>query len=154
VAGRAGRSTLQGEVIIQTHQPHHYALQHVVDHDFRMFVAQELQDRKELDYPPFSRLVLIEAKGTREDQVQEEADRFSKLLRGTNGAFIVLGPSPAVIAKIRKQYRWHIIIKNKKANDPSGSHLRQALRRALNIFEQKPQRNVRLIIDVDPVGLL
>jgi len=154
VAGRAGRSTLQGEVIIQTHQPQHYALQHVVDHDFVTFVAQELQDRKELDYPPFSRLVLIEAKGKREDQVQEEAERFSKLLRGTNGAFTVLGPSPAVIGKIKNQYRWHIIVKNKKASDPSGSHLRRALRTALTSFQHKAQRTVRLIIDVDPVGLL
>ncbi len=154
VAGRSGRSALQGEVIIQTHQPQHYALQHVVDHDFSTFIAQELQARRELDYPPFSRLVLIEAKGKKEEQVRQEAERFTKLLKGTNGAFTVLGPSPAVIGKIKNQYRWHIIVKNKKASDPSGSHLRRALRTALTSFQHKAQRTVRLIIDVDPVGLL
>jgi primosomal protein N' len=55
VAGRAGRSTLKGEVVIQTHQPKHYTLQHVVDHDYRKFVEEELEERKELDYPPLSR---------------------------------------------------------------------------------------------------
>jgi primosomal protein N' (replication factor Y) (superfamily II helicase) len=154
VAGRAGRSTLHGEVVIQTHQPQHYTLQHVVDHDFKSFYNNELQARRELDYPPFSRLILIEAKGTTEQGVWLAADRVAKLLKGMNGAFAMLGPSPAVIAKINNRYRWHIILKNMKMQDPSGAHVRQALRNVMHAFDRRQTRAVRLIVDVDPVGLM
>ena len=154
VAGRAGRSTLRGEVIIQTHQPNHYTLKHVVDHDFKAFYAQELEARKELDYPPFSRLALIEVKGENEDRVRQESERFARLLKGRNGTFGVLGPSPAVLSKINNQYRWHIIVKDRKVDDPSGSRLRLALRAAKHAFDEKTSRAVRLIIDIDPVGLM
>lgn len=154
VAGRAGRSTLHGEVIIQTHQPQHYTLQHVVDHDFASFYTEELQERKELDYPPFSRLVLIEMKGKNEGSVRQESERFARFLHGRNGAFTILGPSPAVISKVNNQYRWHIIIKNLKAHDPAGSHMRSALRTALDTYKRQAKRAVRIIVDVDPVGLM
>lgn len=154
VAGRAGRSTLHGEVVIQTHQPRHYTLQHVIDHDFKAFYEQELQARKELDYPPFSRLVLVETKGVMEQEVESEASRFARLFKETEGTFTILGPSPAVVSKVSKQYRWHTIIKNMKTVDPAGSHLRYALRRAVSAFERGKRRNVRLIVDVDPVGLM
>jgi len=159
VAGRAGRSRPwrdggQSEVIIQTHQPQHYTLQHVVDHDFRTFYEQELQARRELEYPPFSRIVLIETKGRHEGHVRQAAEQFARLLKGTNGAYTVLGPSPAVIARINNQYRWHIIIKNKKVTDPTGSKLRQVLRKAMGDLGRTAKRSVRLIIDVDPVGMM
>jgi primosomal protein N' (replication factor Y) len=154
VAGRSGRSTLRGEVIIQTHQPKHYVLQHVVDHDFKAFYQEELESRRELGYPPFSRLVLIETKGQKESDVQKESERFVKLLRNADGACTVLGPSPAVIPRISNNYRWHIIVKSMKTYDPSGAHIRGALRRALAEFAKTQKRSVRLIIDVDPVGLM
>jgi primosomal protein N' (replication factor Y) len=154
VSGRAGRSTLLGEVIIQTYQPQHYTLQHVVDHDFSSFYSQELEARRELDYPPFSRLVLVETKGEDEEKVRELAERFAMHLKGNNGTFSVLGPAPAVIARINKQYRWHIIIKNLKRLDPSGSLLRHSLHATLGTFKPGRKNDVRLIVDVDPVGLM
>ena len=154
VAGRAGRSVLRGEVVIQTHQPDHFTLQHVVDHDFRAFYEQELEARKELEYPPFSRLVLIETKGMKETEVESESERFARLLKHADGTFTVLGPSPAVIARISNLYRWHIIVKNAKATDQSGQQLRNALRRSLNEFTGSQKHSVRLVIDVDPVGLM
>ena len=66
VAGRAGRSTLKGEVIIQTHQPGHEVFRHVLAHDVKGFLAEELENRKELDYPPASRLVLVEVRSLEE----------------------------------------------------------------------------------------
>ncbi len=153
VAGRAGRSTLKGEVIIQTHQPKNYTLEHVVDHDFKSFFSEELEERKELDYPPFSRLALIEFKGKSEEKVSAEAERFARHLRSLLGTFTILGPSPAVISKIRNQYRWHIIIKNLKSKDPAGVDLRYAIRRTLSDFGRN-QSSVRVIVDVDPIGLM
>ncbi len=154
VSGRAGRSTLLGEVIIQTYQPQHYTLQHVVDHDFDSFYREELEARRELDYPPFSRLVLVETKGEDEEKVRELAEQFATHLKTDNGTFSVLGPAPAVIARINKQYRWHIIIKNLKHLDPSGSLLRHSLHATLASFKPTRRKDTRLIVDVDPVGLM
>ncbi len=154
VAGRAGRSDLLGEVIIQTQQPDHYTLKHVVDHDVKKFFEEEMEERKELEYPPFSRLALVETKGPNETEVQKHSERFAKLLTASNGTFTVLGPAPAVIAKINNRYRWHIIIKSPKATDPSGAHLRAALRKAMVAYEQSAKSSVRLTIDVDPAGLM
>lgn len=153
VAGRAGRSTLKGEVVIQTHQPDHYTLKHVVDHNFKGFVEIELEERKELDYPPFSRLALVEFKGKNENNVKAEAERFVKHLRAILGTFTILGPSPAVISKIKNMYRWHIIVKNLKSKDPAGTELRYALRKSLADFGRR-KSSVRLTVDIDPVGLM
>ncbi|MCK5573239.1 MAG: primosomal protein N' [Bacteroidetes bacterium] len=154
VAGRSGRSTLRGEVVIQTHQPKHYTLRHVTQHDFRGFFQQELEFRRDLAYPPYSRLVLIETKGINEENVRHTAERIGRLLKMANGTFTVLGPAPAVITRVRRQYRWHTIIKNSREADPTGTRLRDALSGVLAALEKSHQRSVRVIIDADPVGLL
>ena len=154
VAGRAGRSTLHGEVVIQTNQPKHYTLEHVIDHNFLAFYEQELRARQELDYPPFSRLGLVEIKGEVLDEVRDQAERFGKLLKKGGGPFALLGPAPAVIEKLNKLYRWHIILKDPKTKDPSGAQLRYALATALRAFEPHRRASVRLSIDIDPVGLM
>lgn len=154
VAGRAGRSVLAGEVVIQTHQAGHYTLTHVVDHDFKAFYEEELKSRQELSYPPFSRLALVESRGENEQKVQKEAERFAAALGRAITHPILLGPAPAVIGKIKKSYRWHIILKSRKEEDPGGGMLRRALQSALQSTEKERKRDVRLIIDIDPVGLM
>ena len=154
VAGRAGRSVLKGEVLIQTHQPRHYTLEHVLDGDFRAFYDEELRSRRELSYPPFSRLVLVETRGVNEDHVRFEADRFARALREQGTRVTLLGPAPAVISKIDKKYRWHLILKCIKEEDPSGSAVRDALHRALEKTASGHKGEVQLIVDVDPAGLM
>jgi len=154
VAGRSGRSSLRGEVIIQTHQPNHYTLSHVVRHDFLGFFRQELEFRRELEYPPFSRLLLIETKGVEEGKVRATAERVASLLKTADGTFTVLGPAPAVISRVKQQYRWHTIVKNSRDADPGGARLRKVMETVLEVLRPSEQRSVRLIIDADPVGLL
>jgi len=154
VAGRAGRSTLRGEVIIQTHQPDHHTLHHVVAHDYWQFFEEELAFRQELDYPPFSRLVLVEVRGPDEGKVSRAADRFAGLLPRADGSLRTLGPAPAVISRIKKAYRWHILIKSLKREDTSASRLHRVLVDAVHRFGQRTADETRLIIDVDPVGIL
>ncbi|HET9131971.1 MAG TPA: primosomal protein N', partial [Terriglobia bacterium] len=102
VAGRAGRSNLAGEVVIQTLQPDHYSLKHVLLHDFKNFYNEELEFRRELDYPPFSRVVLIEFTGGRENEVQHHARKFAEfLLHESNDRLRILGPADAAIPKIK-----------------------------------------------------
>ncbi len=153
VAGRAGRSTLNGEVIIQTHQPKHHTLQHVVDHDYVGFMEEELEERRELDYPPFSRLALIEFKGRDEERVRKEAESFARALCAQKSPCTVLGPSPAVISKIKNLFRWHIIIKSTKAKDPAGTAMHAAIRKTL-ADRTRTSSTVRISIDIDPVGLM
>lgn len=153
VAGRAGRSTLKGEVVIQTHQPQHRTLRHVVDHNFQLFIEEELEERKELDYPPSARLALVEFSGRNENLVRSEAERFVRALRKLRGEFLILGPSPAVISKINNRYRWHIIVKSPKTKDPAGAAMRDALRTTARATIKR-KSSVRLTVDVDPAGLL
>jgi primosomal protein N' (replication factor Y) len=153
VAGRAGRSELQGEVIIQSAQADHHTLQHVVHHDYRGFFHEEINHRRELDYPPFARLVLIEARGEVEEQVQSTAERLGQALSRTGGPFLLLGPAPAAIGKIKKNYRWHLLLKSRKSDDPSGRLTHVALRLALDSAAFRSPA-VQVVVDVDPVSIM
>jgi primosomal protein N' (replication factor Y) (superfamily II helicase) len=153
VAGRAGRSQLRGEVIIQTAQPGHHTLAHILDHNYRAFFDEELASREELRYPPFSRLTLIESRGENEEDVRKAVERVAATLKQLPAPFEILGPAPAVIGKIKKLYRWHLLLRTPKNADPSGSITRQRLRAALSA-ETSASRKVQLIVDVDPVGLM
>ncbi len=153
VAGRAGRSVLKGEVIIQTFQAGHYTLRHIVDHDFQSYYKEEIESRKDLHYPPFSRLMLVETKGRNPQRVQYLAEDVGEFLKKGKDAFAILGPAPALIDRINGEYRWHIIVKSIKDVDQSGAIARRALREAMQGLERK-YRDVKLIVDVDPVGLM
>jgi primosomal protein N' (replication factor Y) len=157
VAGRAGRSTLAGEVVVQTLQPHHYSLKYVLTHDFSGFYKEELAYRKELDYPPFSRIVLVEFRGKNENAVFSRSRKFSEIVRASqNDAFIVLGPADAAIPKIKTYYRKLVVIKNLKSVDPSGSRLRGVLELAKLSYDKATgtTSGVTMTIDVDPQGMM
>jgi primosomal protein N' (replication factor Y) (superfamily II helicase) len=158
VAGRAGRSKLTGEVLIQTLQPDHYSLKHATTHDFAGFYKEELEYRRELDYPPFSRIVLIEFKGSQESDVGHHAKKFAELLLPKAGKYFrVLGPADAAIPKIKNFFRKHLIIKSLKSADPGGSYMRSALSQARDQYQSSPlgkTRRVQITIDVDPQGMM
>lgn len=158
VAGRAGRSgTLNGEVIIQTFQPEHYTLKYVKYHNFLGFYSEEITERYNLKYPPFSRITLIEIRGENENEVIKNINKLYQYLNEEKGNLILLGPSEAAIPKIKKNYRWHILIKDMKSYDPSGKYLHNILSNVLTKFfkyESFKSKNIKLIIDVDPVGLM
>jgi primosomal protein N' (replication factor Y) len=157
VAGRAGRRELAGEVVIQTFQPTHYSIRHVVQHDFKSFYEEELQYREELDYPPFSHIILVELKGENEKEVSRHAERFAQLLRSTDSHLVILGPTPAVLSKLKGQYRWHIAVKDLKSKDISGKFAREALRKAVRTYQASAlgkSRTVKLILDIDPQGMM
>jgi primosomal protein N' (replication factor Y) len=157
VAGRAGRRELAGEVVIQTLQPTHYSIRHVLQHDFKGFYEEELEYREELDYPPFSRIILIECKGANEKEVARHAERFVQLLRSSDAHLVILGPTPAVLSKLRGQFRWHIVVKDLKSKDISGKAAHETVRRATQAYHSSAlgrSRAVKLIVDVDPQGMM
>jgi primosomal protein N' (replication factor Y) len=127
VAGRAGRGDKPGRVIVQTLQPEHYALQAAATHDFAAFAAAELAARRELGYPPFSRLILLRCEGTQAAAVEAfAADAARRLREGADGRFGVLGPAPAAIERLRQRHRHHILVRS-----PSGALIRQVVGDAL-----------------------
>jgi len=164
VAGRAGRSDLKGEVIIQTYQPSLKCFEYIKNHNFIDYYENELNERKKLYYPPFGRLILIEFKGVEEQAVVTSAKKFIDLLNSVYNHQLkkigrdfckIMGPAPAIISKINNRYRYHIIIKILRDVDPSYKITRFVLERAISIFEKnKGKDDIKFIIDVDPQGLM
>ncbi len=155
VAGRSGRSKLKGEVVIQTLKPENYVLQFVRKHDFSGFYLQEMQERQSALYPPFFKIALIEFCGFNLNQVRKNAIDFFKLIKFDKNIVTALSPTPAAIAKLNNRYRYHIILKSKRALDQSGSYLHKVVRAAEKEFLQKFRTtNVKLLIDIDPLSLI
>ena len=112
VAGRAGRSDLKGEVIIQGFNIDHYSLIKAKNHDYIGFYNEEMRIRKLLKYPPFYNLCLIKIQGIDPNKCEEESEKiYSYLQENINET--ILGPSAAVIPKINNNYYYQIIIKYK-----------------------------------------
>jgi primosomal protein N' (replication factor Y) len=146
---------LAGEVIIQTAHPEHYALKHVVDHDYVNFYKEEIAFRASTHYPPLSRIILIEFKGKSETDVQTVSQLFGRELRSASFPGTVLGPAAAVISKINTNYRWHLLIKIDRERDKYGTLCRAAIKNSYKKISQKTQKEKVLItIDVDPAGTI
>ena len=154
VAGRAGRGKEPGRVIIQTYAPDHYAFPHIISHDYKGLFASEIEFRRALNYPPFSRLAHLRIEGPQSQQIEAKAKMLGEELRARregNGLFRekieILGPARAPIMKLRGRYRWQILLKGK-----SGSPLLAFAGQARAIFPAS--RTDRLYIDVDPYNML
>jgi primosomal protein N' (replication factor Y) len=122
VAGRAGRSTLGGRVVLQTYSPLHYAIQAASRHDYNAFYRHELAFRQEHAYPPTSPLVRLlysnpsprEAEAGSHKVAEQLTVRLAQLgLPATD----ILGPAPAFFQRIRSKYRWQIVIRGTAARD-------------------------------------
>lgn len=126
-AGRAGRHGARGEVIVQTYNPEHYAVVHAMGQDYQSFYEREIKLRRELFYPPFSRLVKI----LFHDKISARAwENASALIASFQTKFkdvpgrVALGPSPALIARERGVYRFVVLIKT-DALQPVQAFLRE-----------------------------
>lgn len=145
-AGRTGRGEKGGQVIIQTYNPDHYSIKAACKHDYREFYDKEISIRKQFQYPPFTLLVNIIIKGPDEKEVISSSSELYRFLQRYKSLILeILGPAPAGIRKIRKQYRWQIIMKfngYKKRNFVL-SGIREE-------FLNKFKKDVVFRIDVDP----
>ena len=155
VSGRAGRSKLKGEVLIQTQNSKNFVLQKVLLNDYSGFYGKEIQLRREGGYPPFSRLCLIEFKDENEASARGASNDFYNHLKTFAPAIYITPPNPAVIARIKGLYRYQILVKSFRDKDASGRILRNAVLSSFTSFNQKSKyRDVKLIIDVDPHSVL
>ncbi len=115
VSGRAGRSTIPGEVIIQTYNPDNYILKCVKDNDYQEFYEYEMKNRHKLDYPPYYYLTSIKIASKDYDLASKEIIKVKNyLLKNLENETIILGPTTANVFKINNIYRFQITIKYKK----------------------------------------
>jgi primosomal protein N' (replication factor Y) len=155
VAGRAGRGEFFGEVVIQTFNPDHYSILRAKDHDYLGFYQEEIQFRKALEYPPFSRFINFRLVGNSEKKTKGLAEEMGRvgqslLKKGYGKGIEILGPSTAPFAKMRGKFRWQMLAKGK-------SHQllhRFAKELASRMDVQLKGKGVNLDIDVDPVFIL
>jgi primosomal protein N' (replication factor Y) (superfamily II helicase) len=142
VAGRAGRSSLGGRVVLQTFHPEHFVIQAAAGHDYAAFYARELENRKRLRYPPFTRLVRLEYRHLDAARAEAEAVRLGGVLSSAikfqqRIETDLIGPVPCFYARQNGFYRWQIIV---RGPDPLG------LLRSLPLSDWR--------VEVDPVTLL
>src|SRR5215468_2908911 len=150
VAGRAGRGESPGKVVLQTYYPDHYAVQFAARHDYAGFYEKEIRFRKWMHYPPFSALANVVVRSEKLDEALAWAGELGRWFEKTRHEGIrVLGPAAAPILRLKRDYRYHFILKS-----PSREKMNALLRRmAAFATEQKiPRTNV--IVDVDALSLL
>ena len=157
VAGRAGRGDRPGRVILQTYNPDHFSIETAKSQNFNTFYEKEMTFRKALNYPPFSRLVLIRISGKDKKLTEDSGRRIGdacRNLRATEKKFMdmieVLGPISAPVSKIANRYRWQILIKGKKTK-PLHQFVHAAI---LNNPATIKNRSVKISIDVDPMYMM
>jgi len=150
VSGRAGRGELPGRVLVQTYHPEHYAIQCAATHDYMGFVAKELEYRKWMHYPPSSVLANVIVQGQSLEEAAAWANKLGRWFAGKHLDKVrVLGPAAAPIARLKRIYRFHFVLKAER-RDALGRTLRDLL--AFAESEAIPRRN--LIVDVDAVHLM
>jgi primosomal protein N' (replication factor Y) len=166
VAGRAGRGDVEGEVFVQAFTPFHPAIQYARRHDFTGFYEQEIEFRKQLKYPPISRVALLTLKGRNEDKVKFSAEHLKRVLeskvqnpkskvepsdqsldlRPWTSDLTISGPAPAPLLRAEQFYRYQIMLRTRAM-----SKLSQALAGIIETLALP--EDMTLAVDIDPVDL-
>jgi len=150
VAGRGGRGTVCGRVIIQTFNPQHYALKYTQKHDYPSFYSDEIEFRRALQYPPFSRIICIRLSSAKKDALMEIARetgcKARELAAKHGNAVEIIGPSESPLAKIRGQYRQQMLLKG------LNSRVLHAI--ASELMEKHETSAVKITADVDPENFM
>lgn len=157
VAGRAGRGDVPGRVVLQTYNPQHFSILAAKAQDFKTFYEQEIVFRKELNYPPFARIIQFQISG--KDKIKTEkvasmlGDTCRRLHKGSK-SFVrsveILGPIASPLAKIAKKYRWQILLKGLGVR-PLHEFVHQVMDNCRPLLNN---RNVKVTVDVDPFSMM
>ena len=147
VAGRSGRSNKSGQVIIQTFNPDHYAIDLVKNHDYLGFYQKEMFIRRQLKYPPYFYICNIRISGRDASYIFDEALKIKKFFDNNLDNVIILGPSGSSLFRINNIFRYNIILKYK--NDSS---LYLVLNKIVNHYNSN--NKIKLDIDFNPSQML
>ncbi|HZG54969.1 primosomal protein N' [Paenibacillus sp.] len=158
VAGRAGRHTLPGEVVVQTYTPEHYSIQFAAGHDYRGFARRELLSRRELGYPPYRKLALATLSHEDISRLVPAGERFAGELKRRLAALRsagaeepeLLGPVPSPIPKLKDRYRFQCMVKYRGETDVA-----EALRASADALADDARKSkLSIQLDMDPQMLL
>ncbi len=151
VAGRTGRGEKAGEVLVQTYSPDHPAIVAACKHDYALFSEQELVQREQFGYPPYSSLARIIFRGPEQESVNDFAEAVVKKIQleiaKMSAKIRVLGPAPPPIAKLRGHYRYHAML---IAQDAAAMN---SILSRIQSTTKPPGENLYLI-DIDPLDML
>lgn len=151
VSGRAGRGEREGKVILQTYNPEHYSIVYAKNYDYDGFYHEEFTTRGLMYYPPFGKILLINAISKNENllkgfmkNLREELDGIS---RGEN--IDILGPAPCIITKIKENYRWQILFKGDLTLD-----FCKKIKDKLYQLNKNVYNEIKVTIDINPNNLI
>ncbi|MBV9624821.1 MAG: primosomal protein N' [Acidobacteria bacterium] len=150
VAGRAGRGEVPGKVILQTYFSEHYAVEYAARHDFVGFYERELRFRSWMHYPPYSSLANLLVRGEKLEEVLSWAGALGRWFDSAPHEGVrVLGPAAAPIIRLKRDYRYHFILKSE-----SRQKLNVLLRAMLGLAAKENIPRTSVVIDVDALRLM
>ena len=150
VSGRAGRGDSPGRVVVQSYHPEHYSIQCAQTHDYRAFVTKELKYRKWMHYPPYGVIANILVRSRRMEEAAGWAAALGKWFQSAELPGIrVLGPAAAPIAKIKRIYRFHLLLKAERRDA-----LSHALRAARDYVQSAGIPRAAIAFDMDAISLM
>jgi len=155
-AGRAGRGTSKGEVVIQTYQPEHYAIVHAANQDYKAFYEEEMLYRDMMNYPPAAHMVAVQVFSKAEAEGERLSAELATMVRGMVDNTLpirermqIIGPAPAGIGKIGDIYRHVFYVKDKSYENLI--QMKEVLEEKVNAMAL---RNSSVQFDFDPMNTL
>ena len=146
VAGRAGRGEKEGEVLIQTYQPESYVIKRIMAGDYEGLYADEIENRRLMNYPPFSRIINIIVSSQYEEGLDAYATEYFKRIAGDDVE--IYGPMKAPIYRIKGRYRYQIFVKGSRK---AIGKIKPLLKRSADDMKNN---KFRITIDIDPINLM
>lgn len=147
VGGRAGRADLTGEVMIQTYNPEHYAIQLASTHDFDQFYLKEMSLRHLGNYPPYYYMIQLSVSHEKEVEAARKMAEFTDFIKDSMSSdAIVLGPSPKSLARTKNRYHYQTLIKYK--HEPELIH---KLHELLQKTQKEQAKGLYISIDPNPL---
>jgi primosomal protein N' (replication factor Y) len=148
VAGRAGRGSVPGIVLIQTINPDHYAVRIAAAQDYQAFYEKELAFRRMMRYPPFSAMANVLVRSEKKEMAMRLSSELGTLLTPPPEKLRVMGPAEAPVARVKNEYRYQFLIKA-----ASRTALNELLQRIRWFALERKWGATALVIDVDPLSL-
>jgi primosomal protein N' (replication factor Y) len=148
-AGRAGRGTTPGIVLVQTTNPDHYAIVRAAEQNYEKFYVKECEFRRLMHYPPFGALANVIVRGSTEEEALSRSAALGRLLNPPPEGVTVLGPAPASVARLKTEFRYQVILKAS-----SRKRLNEIISQVRSFADREKWAPTSLMLDIDPMSLL
>jgi primosomal protein N' (replication factor Y) (superfamily II helicase) len=149
VAGRAGRGSLPGVVLVQTINPDHYAIQFAAAQDYQGFYEKEIHFRRMMRYPPFSAMANVLIRDAKQEAAMRMSSELGMLMTPPPENLKILGPAEAPVPRLKAEFRYQFLIKA-----ASRKALNELLQQIRSFATQRKWSATALMIDVDPLSLM